>query len=144
MHSISNTLLFPTSNKACVPHLGIPSMPAQVADACVLLYWGVLSSVGGQYGSCLMVSILNTLNRDKLAAILQTTFSNTFSSMKKCEFRLEFDWSLSLRIQLTISQTMIWTNNGLFCYWCIYEALGLGELTLCGLHIKHLGQHWFR
>ena len=32
--------------------------------------------------------------RDKMAAISQTTFSNTFSWMKMYEFRLRFHWSL--------------------------------------------------
>ena len=41
-------------------------------------------------------------DRDKMAAILQTTFSNTFSWMKIYEFWLRFHWSLILRVQLTI------------------------------------------
>ena len=40
----------------------------------------------------------------KRAAILQTTLSTAFSLMKMFEFRLEFHWSLSIRIQLTIFQ----------------------------------------
>ena len=42
--------------------------------------------------------------RDKLDAIFYTTFSNGFSWMKMCEFRLEFHWSLFLRFQLIIFQ----------------------------------------
>ena len=42
--------------------------------------------------------------RDKMPAILQTTFSTAFSWMKMYEFRLRFHCSLFLRIQLTISQ----------------------------------------
>ena len=37
--------------------------------------------------------------RDKMAVISQTTFSNVFSSMKMCEFRLKFHWSLFPRVQ---------------------------------------------
>ena len=42
--------------------------------------------------------------RDKMAAFSQTTFSNAFTSMKMFEFRLQFHWSLFLRVQLTIFQ----------------------------------------
>ena len=42
--------------------------------------------------------------RDKMAAIFQTTFSNAFSSMKMCKFRLVFDWNVFPRVQLTIFQ----------------------------------------
>ena len=40
--------------------------------------------------------------RKKIDAILQTTFSNAFSWMKMFEFRLQFHWSLFLKVQLTI------------------------------------------
>ena len=42
--------------------------------------------------------------RDKIDAILQTTFSNAISWMKIFEFRLKFHWSLFLKVQLTIFQ----------------------------------------
>ena len=41
---------------------------------------------------------------DKMANILHTTFSNAFSWMKIFEFQIQFDWSLFLRVQLTIIQ----------------------------------------
>ena len=47
---------------------------------------------------------LSHWGRDKMAAILQMTFSNTLFWMKTFEFRLKFHWSLFLRVQLTISQ----------------------------------------
>ena len=40
--------------------------------------------------------------RDKMAGIFQTTFSNQFSWMKICKFRLRFHWSLFPRVRLTI------------------------------------------
>ena len=55
----------------------------------------------------LVPALLNPLThwgRDKLDAIFYTTFSNGFSWMKMCEFRLEFHWSLFLRFQLIIFQ----------------------------------------
>ena len=42
--------------------------------------------------------------RDKMAASLQTTFSNAFFSMKMFEFWLKFHWNMFLRVQLTISE----------------------------------------
>ena len=42
--------------------------------------------------------------RDKMDAISQTTLSIAFSWMKIYEFRLNFRWSLFLRVQLTIFQ----------------------------------------
>ena len=40
--------------------------------------------------------------RDKMAAILQKTFSNAFSWIKMYEFQFKFHLSLLLRVQLTI------------------------------------------
>ena len=42
--------------------------------------------------------------RDKMAAISQTTLSNAFSWLKMLEFRFKFQWSLFIRIKLTIFQ----------------------------------------
>ena len=42
--------------------------------------------------------------RDKIDAILQTTFSNATSWTKIFECRLKFPWSLFLKVQLTIFQ----------------------------------------
>ena len=42
--------------------------------------------------------------RDKMDAILQTTFWSAFSWIKMFEFRLKFHWSLIQRVQLTIFQ----------------------------------------
>ena len=47
---------------------------------------------------------LSHWSRDKIADISQAGYSNVFSWMKTYEFRLIFYWSLSLRVQLTISQ----------------------------------------
>ena len=43
-------------------------------------------------------------DRDKMAAIFQTTFSHGFSWMKMYEFRWTFHWSLFPGVQLTIFQ----------------------------------------
>ena len=42
--------------------------------------------------------------RDKMDAISQTTSSSAFPWMKMFKFRLKFQWSLFLRVQLTIFQ----------------------------------------
>ena len=49
-----------------------------------------------------LLSQLSHWGRDKMAAIIQTTFWNGFSSMKMYEYRLKFHWSLFLRVKLTI------------------------------------------
>ena len=79
--------------------------------------------------------------RDKMAAILQTTFSNAVSWMKVYEFRLIFHWGLFLRFKLTIFQywfrkwlgadqtTSHYLNQWWLVYWRIYASLGLNELT---------------
>ena len=41
-------------------------------------------------------------DRDKMAIIFQTTFSNAFSWMKMFEFQLRFHWSLFSRVQLIV------------------------------------------
>ena len=46
--------------------------------------------------------------RDKIVAILQTTFSNAISWMKMFEFLLKFHWSLFLNVQWTIFQYWFW------------------------------------
>ena len=61
---------------------------------------------------------------EKMDAILQTTFSNTFSSIKMFEFLLNFHWSLFLMVQLTISQ-----------YW--FQRLGAEQATS-----HYLNQRW--
>ena len=40
--------------------------------------------------------------RDKMDIMLQMTFSDAFSWKKIYEFRLKFDWNVSLKVQLTI------------------------------------------
>ena len=45
-----------------------------------------------------LVSPLTHWGRDKMAAISHTTFSSAFSWMKMCEFRVNFLWSLFLRV----------------------------------------------
>ena len=62
-------------------------------------------------------TILTHWGRDKMAAIIQTVFSNAFSWMKIYQFPLRFHWSLFLREQLTIFQHWLW--------WC----LGASQMT---------------
>ena len=49
-------------------------------------------------------SRLTHWGRDKIDAILQTTFSKTISWMTMFKFPLKFHWSLFLKVQLTIFQ----------------------------------------
>ena len=78
--------------------------------------------------------------RERMAAILQTTFSNALSWMIIYEFRLKFHWSLFPRFQLTIFQHWFrqwlgvdqaashYLNHWWLDYWPIYVSLGLNEL----------------
>ena len=78
-----------------------------------------LCSVKKQVGSCGTISVqlwylcyvlkwsvtlLTHLCLDKIAAISPTIFPDAFSWMKNFVFWLKFDWSLFLRVQLTITQ----------------------------------------
>ena len=89
---------------------------------------------------CLLGCALTHRDRDKIAAIFQTTFPNAFSWMKLCEFWLRFHWSLFLRVQLTIFRHWFkWllgagqaTSHYLDQWWLdyrrIYASPGLNEL----------------
>ena len=78
--------------------------------------------------------------RNKMPAISQTTFSNAFSWMKICLFRLRFHWSFSPSVQLTIFQHWFkwWLGAGQATSHCrnqwrlvcrrMYVSLGLNEL----------------
>ena len=56
-----------------------------------------------KYGKvCNIGYTINTLRPRQMDAISQTMFSNAFSWMKICEFRLSFHWSLFPRVQITI------------------------------------------
>ena len=80
-------------------------------------------------------------DRDKMAAISQTTFSNGFSWMKMYEFRLTFHWSWFLGVQLTIFEHWFrqWlgadqaSSHYLNHWWLDYRRIcvtrGLNELT---------------
>ena len=90
--------------------------------------------------------------RDKMDAILQTTFSNAFSSMKMFEFQLKFHWSLFLGTQLTMFQhwLRLWrgtdyvTNHYLNQWWLVcFVIFWLHEwclMALCELltHIHNI------
>ena len=92
------------------------------------------------------VTLLTHWGRDKMAAVFQTTFSNAFSWMKMCEFRLRFHWNLFPMVQLTISQHWfrLWLgadqatshdlNHCWLFYWRIYASLGLNELINTSNH----------
>ena len=80
-------------------------------------------------------------SRDKMAAMLQNTFSDAFSWTKLHEFHLKFHLSLFLRVQLTIfhhwfrkwlgddQATSHYLNQWWLDYRRIYASLGLNELN---------------
>ena len=83
---------------------------------------------------------LTHLPLEKMAAILQTIFSDAFPWMKNPVFLLKFHWILLLRVQLPSigldnclalnrCQAIIWTNADRI-HWWIYATLGGDELIL--------------
>ena len=94
--------------------------------------------------------ILTHWGRNKMSAISQTTFSNTFSWMKMYDFHLRFHRNLFLRFELTIFQhcfrwwlgadqaTSHYLNQWWLVYWCMYASLGLNEL----IKAKTFSFHW--
>ena len=86
------------------------------------------------FGKCSGFNMLTHWGRDKMADILQMTFSNTFSWRKRYEFRSLFHGILKFfRVKLTIFhhlfrptwlqaqiwlQATIWTNDGKFTNTC--------------------------
>ena len=66
-------------------------------------WWGRAMCMG-QCKRDLMHLICLNWSLDKMAMTSPTIFGNAFSWMESFVFRLEFHWSLFLRIQLTISQ----------------------------------------
>ena len=103
--------------------------------------WRTLSLHEGHWAMCcfmkrrptIMLASQLTLThweRDKMAAIFQMTFSNTFPWMKMYEFRLNFHWSLLLRVRLTIfPATSHYLSQWCLDYRCRYASLGLNEST---------------
>ena len=89
---------------------------------------------------CQALHELTHWGRDETNNILQTTFSNVFSSKKMFEFQLKYHRSLFPRIYLTIFQhwfrqrlgavqaTSHYLNQWWLVYWCIYASLGLNDL----------------
>ena len=75
-------------------------------------------------------------DRDKMADIFQTTFSNAFSWKNLVEFRLKFNWTNWCQPSIGLDNglapyrrwSIIWTNNGLD-FWRIDASLGLDELS---------------
>ena len=60
----------------------------------------VLKNCEGE--NCYDCDILTHWGRDKMADISHTTFSNGFSWMKMCKFRLRFHWNVFPGVQLTM------------------------------------------
>ena len=90
---------------------------------------------------CSDLVMLTHWGRDKMADISHTTLSFAFSWMKMLVFRLNFHWSLFLRVQLPIFQhwfrlwlgagqaTSHYLNEWWLVKWRIYASLGPNELT---------------
>ena len=87
--------------------------------------------------------IIHTLKWDKMAAILQTTFSKAFSWMKILTIKMSLKFVSKGPVdnnmnKPTLAQIMVWLWRGakssfkpnmFTVYWCIYVLLSLKELT---------------
>ena len=69
-----------------------------------------------------IVQCLTHWGRDKMDAILQTTFSNAFSWMKMHEFRLRFLWSLFLSFLVSLL-THICITRPQWVNWVIWNII---------------------
>ena len=95
------------------------------------MYWLIKNGLFGMNNGNLelynrwIVIVWTHWGLDKMAAISQTTVSNSFSWMKIYEFRIKCHWSLFLRVQQTLfqhgsdnglvstrRQVIIWTHGG--------------------------------
>ena len=83
-----------------------------LSDVCLIIYVPVkgISYDGQQHQLCNPATApssllsFNSSPPDKMAAILQTTFSNAFSWMKMLKFWFNSHWIFFTRVQLTINQ----------------------------------------
>ena len=83
-------------------------------NRCLIAHWWVRDKgyvwwvsnliLHGNWLSAALVTYKHHWGQDRMADIFQTTFSKAFSWMKMFEFRIQFDRSLFLRVQLTIIQ----------------------------------------
>ena len=105
------------------------------------------------FGGCLLATgygVFSTSGPIQMAAIAQTTLSNTFSWMKIYEFVLWFHWISFLRVQITLFPHSIrqwldaprvtshFRNQWWLVYWRIYASLGFVELILFVLYFAYL------
>ena len=98
-HKILSTKCWPFfSRSECVK----ASVQIRANGTCYAWHIGnLIMGDGGSYAW--HREILTHLPLDKIAAISQTTFWNTFSWIKSCVLWLEFHWNLFLSVQLAIS-----------------------------------------
>ena len=107
------------------------------------------------HNGSLLLNDLTHWGRDKMAAISQTTLSNAFSWLKMMEFRFKFQWSLLIRIKLTIFQhwfrwwlgadqaTSHYLNQCWLDYRRIYASLGINELISISAWMSHMPSEAF-
>ena len=104
-----------------------------------IIMCGMKSMIHSQ-SSTVQYRYITRCDRDRRAAIFRRAFSNAFSWIKMCEFRLRFHWNLFLRFQLTILHHLLgewldadqatshYLNQCWLVYWRIYASLGLNEV----------------
>ena len=158
MMTSSNGNIFRVTGHLCGVFTGprwIPRTKASGAELWCFLWSAPVSDGHPILHKDPLANVLTHWGRDKIDAISQTTFSNTFSWMKIFEFRLKFHWSLFPRVRLTIFQhwfrwwlgavqaTGHYLNQWWLIYRRIYASLGLNELTTMARHqINGCNEGW--
>ena len=131
----------------CWPSFMTPYGITRPQWKCVCVFFQKGSLVRGQNCACSypgpwysQANVKTHLPLDKMAAILQTVFSDVFSWMKSFVFWIKFHWSLFLKVQLSInlhSIAIIWTDAEP-THWSIYAALLGGDELITALFL-----HWW-
>ena len=91
---------------SAISSLCLPRILLLILSISIHISWSLsifLSCPMGPQGD-ISCDAFNSSPSGQMAAISQTTLSNTFSWLKMLEFWLKFHWSLFLRVKLTIFQ----------------------------------------
>ena len=96
------------------------------SEPVIVVYWRIYAS--------LCLNEVRHWGWDKMAIILQTTFSHAFHSVNRFKFRFMFHWNRFPVVLLIITQhdakrpqDIIWSNDSLV-WWCISVSLSFNEL----------------
>ena len=117
------------------PQSGIHMTSSKCVNTCAL--WEMLLTNPPHWWN---IQISTHLPMDKMAAISQTIFSDAFLWIKRFGFWLKFQWSMSVRVQLTIG-----LDNGLVphkatCHY-LNQCWPISLMHICGTRGNELNHH---